>query len=165
MKKLFLVRHAKSSWEDSSLADIERPLNKRGKRDAPFMSKLLNKKNIKIDIIYTSPAVRALTTSKIFAQELNIPQDKIVVYEKLYDSGIKELSQLINNISENHSSVLIVGHNPSLTSFANHLSDKFIDNIPTCGIVGIEFDINSWKKIERGKGKIFLFEYPKKYIK
>lgn len=165
MKKLFLVRHAKSSWEDSSLPDIERPLNKRGKRDAPFMSKLLKKKNITIDAIYSSPAVRALNTSQIFAEELNYPKKKIIVDDKIYHSGIKELSEIVNNIPETYSSVIIVGHNPALTSFANHLGNKFIDNIPTCGIVGIEFDVNSWEKVERGNGKIFLFEYPKKYLK
>ncbi|MEJ5352628.1 MAG: histidine phosphatase family protein [Melioribacteraceae bacterium] len=165
MKQLFLLRHAKSSWEDSSLSDIERPLNKRGKRDAPFMANLFKQKEISVDAIYSSHALRALKTAEIFSKELHIKKENIVIEEKIYEAGIKELCDIVNNIPETYSSVMIVGHNPGLTSFANFLGNKFIDNIPTCGIVGIEFRLKKWKEIERDTGEIFLFEYPKKYLK
>ncbi len=165
MKKLFLLRHAKSSWEDSTLLDIERPLNKRGKRDAPFMAKLIKQKEIIIDVIYTSHALRALKTAEIFSKELHIKKENFIVEEKIYEAGIKELCDIVNNIPDNYDSVMIVGHNPGLTSFANFLGNKYMGNIPTCGIVGIEFKLKKWEEVERGSGEIFLFEYPKKYFK
>jgi len=165
MKKLFLLRHAKSSWEDSTLSDIERPLNKRGKRDAPFMAKLIRQKEILVDAIYSSHAIRALKTAEIFSKELNIKKENFIVEEKIYEAGIKELCNLVNDIPDEYFSVMIVGHNPGLTSFANFLGNKYIDNIPTCGIVGFEFRLKKWEEIERGSGEIFLFEYPKKYLK
>lgn len=163
MKNLFLVRHAKSSWDDPSLTDIERPLNKRGKRDAPFMANLLKQKGFTVDVIYSSHAKRALKTAEIFSKELNL--DKIIIEEEIYEAGIKELCYVVNNITKKFSSVILVGHNPGLTSFANFIGDKYIENIPTCGIVGINFEVKNWEEIERRKGKIFLFEYPKKYFK
>lgn len=165
MKQLFLLRHAKSSWEDSSLSDIERPLNKRGKRDAPFMANLIKQKEISIDAIYSSHALRALTTAEIFSKELNVDKENFIIEEKIYEANIKELCDVVNNIPDNYSSVIIVGHNPGLTSFANFLGNKYIDNIPTCGIVGIELKLKKWEEVERDTGKIFLFEYPKKYLK
>ncbi|MEG8946505.1 SixA phosphatase family protein [Rosettibacter firmus] len=165
MKKLFLLRHAKSSWEDSSLTDLERPLNKRGKRDAPFMGKLLKEKEINIDTIYTSHALRALMTAEIISKEIHLGKEHIIVEKKIYEAGIKELSDVVSNLPEKFSSVMIIGHNPGLTSFANFLGNKYIDNIPTCGIVGLKFNLESWNEIERGRGEIFLFEYPKKYLK
>jgi len=164
MKTLYLVRHAKSSWDNPNYSDIERPLNKRGKREAPFMGKLLKKEKAKPDIIYSSPAVRASTTAEIIAKEISYPEEKIVRDENIYESGIKELEEIIQGIPNDNTVVMLFGHNPGLTHFVNHLGDKYIDNMPTCSIVGIEFDVNSWREVERNKGKIFLFEYPKKYF-
>ncbi len=164
MKRLYLIRHAKSSWDSHQSSDFERELNKRGKRDAPFMSKLLKKEKVKPDIIYSSPAVRALTTAEIFANELYYPKEKIVCEQNIYESGIFELEEITRNIPDINSTVIMFGHNPGITSYANHLGDKYIDSMPTCSIVGIELGVNSWKEVERGKGKTFLFEYPKKYF-
>ncbi len=164
MKRLFLIRHAKSSWEDAVNSDIERPLNKRGKRDAPFMGKLLREENFIPDLIITSPAVRALATAQIFAEELGYPKKKIITENNIYESGIKEIETVIQKIDSEYKTVFVFGHNPSFTSYVNHVGDQFIDNVPTCGIVGIKFDIEKWKEVERGKGKVFLFEYPKKYL-
>lgn len=165
MKRLYLVRHAKSSWDNPDFSDFDRQLNKRGKRDAPFMGKLLKKENVKPDLIYSSPALRAITTALIFADELDYPKKKIVESRNIYESGIKELEEIVQKIPEEHKSVLIFGHNPALTSFANHLGNKFIDNVPTCAVVGIEFDVKSWKQVEHAAGKTFMFEFPKKYFK
>lgn len=164
MKKLFLIRHAKSDWGHNELPDFERPLNKRGKHDAPFMAKILLKKNIVPDLVYSSPAVRAITTAKIFAEEIGFHKKIIIENEDIYEAGIRELENIVQNIPDEHKTVFLFGHNMTITSYANHLGDKFIDNMPTCSIVGIEFDMKNWKNAERGQGRIFLFEYPKKYL-
>ncbi len=164
MKKIILIRHAKSSWDDPNLTDFERPLNKRGKRDAPFMGKLLKKEKIMPDLIISSPAVRAITTAQIISEELDYPKKKIVIEDCIYESGIKEIESIIQKLDNKLNTVFLFGHNPTFTSYANHLGDKFIDNVPTCGIVGIKLDIEKWKDVERGKGTVYLFEYPKKYL-
>jgi phosphohistidine phosphatase len=164
MKTIYLVRHAKSSWKEAGLSDFERPLNKRGQHDAPFMAKLLAKKDEMPEVIVSSPALRALTTAKIFASEFN-SDTQIVEEEKIYEAGLGNLIKIINNLPETNKTVMIFGHNPGLTYLANYLGDKSIDNIPTCGIVKITFDINSWQDISDGSGKIVFFEYPKKYYK
>lgn len=165
MKKLFLIRHAKSSWDEQGVTDLKRPLNKRGKRDAPFMGKLLHKGMIIPEQIYSSPAVRAITTANIFANELKFEKENIHVFESIYSGGIRELEDLIQNFDDDYNSVFIFGHNPTFTVYANHLGDKYIANMPTCSIVGFELIVKRWAEVERGKGKTFLFEYPKKYFK
>ncbi|HOI30395.1 MAG TPA: histidine phosphatase family protein [Melioribacteraceae bacterium] len=164
MKKLFLIRHAKSSWGESGLTDYERPLNKRGERDAPFMAQLLKKEKINPDAVYSSPALRAITTAEIFAGEIGFDLKKIIIDDSIYDSGIRELETIVQKISESYKKVFLFGHNPAITLYANHLGNKLVTNIPTCGIVGIEFYVESWKDVERGKGKTFFFEFPKKYF-
>lgn len=164
MKKLFLIRHAKSSRDDSGITDYERPLNKRGERDAPFMAQLLKKEKIYPDTVYSSPAVRAITTAEIFSGEIGFELKKIITEDSIYEGGIKELESIVQKISASSKTVFLFGHNPTFTYYANHLGNKMITNIPTCGIVGIEFNIESWKEAERGKGKTFLFEFPKKYF-
>ena len=165
MKKLFLIRHAKSSWDHPDVPDFERPLNKRGKRDAPFMGNLLFKQKIKPDAIITSPAVRALTTAEIFAKELGYPKKKIIRDENMYECGLGDLEDIVQSISDDFSTVLLFGHNPAITSYSNHLGNRYIDGLPTCAIVGIELNVDKWKKAERDKGNVFLFEYPKKYFR
>lgn len=164
MKKIYLVRHAKSSWDHSELKDHDRPLNKRGKRDAPFMASILKKAKIFPELIYTSTAERALSTAEIFIEELNIPKDDLIKTSSIYEAGIKEIERIIHQSSDEYSSIMLFGHNPVFTIYANHLGDKYIDNMPTCSIVGIECKVDKWEEIERGKGKTFLFEYPKKYF-
>lgn len=164
MKKLYLIRHAKSSWDDPGLSDFERQLNHRGKRDAPFMAKLLKKEKAKPDLLVSSNAMRAFTTAQIFAEVFNYPVDKVILSEAIYEAGLKELEKVVQEIDNEFSSVFLFGHNMAITSYANHLGNKYIPNMPTCSIVGIKFDLTSWKEVERGAGKIFLFEYPKKHF-
>lgn len=164
MKTIYLIRHAKSSWDNEGLTDFERPINNRGNRDAPFMASLLKKEKVLPDLIIASPALRVKTTAEIFAVELNYPKNKISFENSLYLCGIKELEEIVQGISDSNKIVLLFGHNPALTNYANHLGNKFITNIPTCGIVGIEFKETSWCEVERGKGKTFRFEFPKKYF-
>jgi len=162
MKTLYLSRHAKSSWRDPGLSDIDRPLNKRGKRDAPFMGKLLAEKGINPDLIISSPAKRARATAKIIASELNYDKEKIIFDKNIYEGTGRRLLEIISEIKEKYNFVMLFGHNPGLTVLSNNLSDRFIDNIPTCGVVALEFN-TSWKEIELNSAGFLFFEYPKKH--
>ena len=164
MKTLYLNRHAKSSWDDPSLADFDRPLNKRGKRDAPFMGEVLSKLVPAPDVIYSSPANRALTTAKIIGNAFDYREADIIEDINIYESAVSELLRIVNSTSNEHNSIMMFGHNPTFTMASNFLSDKFIDNIPTCGFVQIDFDVDSWELVEGDRGKLVLFEYPKKHL-
>ena len=157
MKKLYLLRHAKSSWKDLTLSDFNRPLNKRGKRDAPLMAKKLKELGIRPDIIISSPAKRAHKTAKIFAKTLHATLE---TEEKLYEAHTSDIKEVIQAAFKKYDSVMIVGHNPELTMFNDEISNIPIFNIPTTGIVGISFQNDG---TSLNKGIQLFFEYPKKY--
>ncbi|MFK7773881.1 MAG: histidine phosphatase family protein [Saprospiraceae bacterium] len=163
MKKVYLIRHAKSSWEDPGLSDIERPLNNRGLRDGPFMSKMLKGENVNPDKLISSPANRAFTTATFFAKELNIPEQAIIVRKEIYHAYPEEVLNIIRNLSDADDVILLFGHNPCFTSLANQFSDEYIPNVPTCGIVKIEADVERWSDFEK-KGKLKTFYFPKQYL-
>ena len=163
MKTIYLVRHAKSSWEDSSLSDFDRPLNKRGKNDAPFMAKTVKEKISVPDLIFSSPAKRAFTTALQFAETFGFNSEDIISDIKIYEAGVSDIMRIINNVSDKLNSIMIFGHNPTFTMVSNYISNKHIDNIPTCGFVQINCDCSSWDDINGNSGKLVLFEYPKKY--
>lgn len=166
MKKLlYLIRHAKSSWDDPSLRDHDRPLNKRGKRDAPLMANVLKKKGIKPDLIYSSTAERALEFAKVIAEILDFKKKKIVSTKDLYMADVKEMLGILRSVEDSAKTVFMVSHNPYITEFANSLCNYNLDNIPTSGVFCIEFDVKKWKDIDLGKGKFVSFDYPKKYYK
>lgn len=164
MRQLILVRHAKSSWENPELNDFERPLNKRGKRDAPFMADLLAEKKVKPDLVLSSPAVRTKLTAIEFANKLGIDKEKIIWNEKLYLASAAKIFKILSAIDEKVKSVLLVGHNPGLTDLQNFLCSEEIDNIPTCGIVAMKTK-KDWKNINEKNFELEFFEYPKKYFK
>lgn len=164
MKRLYLIRHAKSSWKDQDLTDIERPLNTRGKRDAPCMGKRLKDLKVHPDLIVSSPAKRALKTAKVIAREIGYPKKRIETDESIYLAGVSTLLLVIQNIEDSYQQVILFGHNPGFTELAEYLTDQQFDNIPTCGIVCMDFDIESWKEVAEGKGILVSFDYPKKYV-
>ena len=164
MKRIYLIRHAKSSWKEMDLADFDRPLNKRGKRDAPIMGKRLNSLYGKPDLIMTSPAKRAMRTAVIFAKELGYPVEKIFKNELIYMAGVSELLGLIHLIDDSNDKVMLFGHNPDLTILANYLTRNHIDNIPTCGIFCMDFNIEFWKDVAQSQGQFVFFDYPKRYL-
>lgn len=164
MKKLYLVRHAKSSWKDMSLDDIDRPLNKRGKRDAPFMGQLMKEKNIVPDRLITSPAKRAKDTGIAFAKALGAKQDKFEIDPKVYEATVTDLISLIQNWNNEWSTVLLFGHNYTYTMFANYYANPPIDNVPTGAVVAIEFEVEEWKDVNLENGRVVFFEYPRKYF-
>ena len=164
MKTLYLARHAKSSWKHPELSDIERPLNKRGKRDAPYIGNLLKEKGVKPNILISSPAVRARKTAVVIAERIDYTKSKILIDDKIYESSSTELLNIIKSFDDKYNSVMMFGHNPGFTMLNNYLTNSFIDNIPTCGVVGIRFK-SSWEKIDNASGKAFFFIYPKLFIK
>lgn len=161
MKRLTLIRHAKSSWKYPELTDSERPLNKRGKRDAPMMGKRLATKKQFPDLIISSPANRAIKTAKAIAKELDYPLKKITQKKKVYMATVEELMTVIQKISDQHQHVMLFGHNPTLNDLSFYLTNHRVANIPTCGVFCIDFEIRSWKEVAREKGKFIYFDFPK----
>lgn len=164
MKTLYIARHAKSSWKFPDLTDFERPLNKRGKKNAPFMGELLAEKKIKPELIISSPALRAKVTAIAISEKIDYPQEKILFDDEIYEAGLFTLRELISKFSNDYSSIMIFGHNPGFTSLNNYLSNKYIDNIPTCGIVALDLEIDTWADLSERCGKQIFFEYPKKHV-
>jgi len=162
MKRLIVIRHAKSSWDDPTQSDFDRPLNKRGERDAPRMARQLKEKEFAIDLFVTSPAKRALSTCEKMAAILNYPNEKIKTERSLYHADEEGILKVVKNLSDKHDLVLVFGHNPGLTDFVNRLLGEHILNIPTCGVVSCLLSIDSWKDLNWGKGKIEFFDFPKK---
>lgn len=161
MKTIYLVRHAKSSWDFPELDDFHRPLNARGKKDAPRMGRYLNEQGLQPDLVISSPAVRALKTAKKVAAKLGIDKREIVTDKAIYHAWPDKLLKVIVELDDQHSSVMLFGHNPGLTEFANKLGNLAIDNIPTTGAVGIQFDVDFWRAIGYNSGQLLFFQYPK----
>ncbi len=161
MKTLYLLRHAKSSWKFPELDDFERPLNKRGKKDAPAMGRFLKDKDIMPDIIISSPAVRASMTTRIISDILSYPLSRVKYSDKIYEADTTSLLKVVSRVDDKFNSTMLVGHNPGMTYFANMLSSARIDNIPTCGIICTELDISSWQEILENCGTFKFFKFPK----
>lgn len=162
MKTLYLLRHAKSSWDDPDLDDFDRPLNHRGKKDAPKMGKRLRKAGAAISFICSSPAARAITTARLAGEELSIPKNAIREERKLYHAGPDGILAIVQSFSEEIDTVMIVGHNPGLTEFADELLNEDLGNIPTAGIVGAKLNVATWKEVRWGSGKMEFYDYPKR---
>lgn len=160
-KTLFLVRHAKSSWDDVALPDKERPLADRGKRDAPMMGKRLAKRQVKPDLILSSPARRALATAEIIAKELNYRSEAIVVDDRLYATEVEKLLGVISELSGELKCVMLFGHNPEFTDLAHRLSNEPA-LMPTCAVAQFTFNSTSWSSIGSTKPTAALLDYPKK---
>lgn len=165
MKILCLVRHAKSSWDNPELSDFDRPLNDRGKKNAPRMGKRLREKHVTPDVMLSSPAERALTTCKELAKELHFSEEKIKTDKRLYhaneDQILKVVQELKDSPRDSEEVVMIFGHNPGLTEFANALLNETIMNIPTCGVVYATLNIEYWKEARFGCGELVFFDFPK----
>jgi phosphohistidine phosphatase len=165
MKTLFLIRHAKSSWDNPSLDDFDRPLNKRGLKDAPFMAALIEAKNFIPDKIVSSPANRAITTAMYFGKAFNIPSERILLNEEIYEAYPDTLSRIIHRFEDNWDTVFLFGHNPGFTELANRFSSAFISNIPTCGVVRIMANIDTWADFVPGKARVTDMYTPKEFQK
>ena len=152
LKTLFLVRHAKSSWKHPELEDSERPLNKRGTRDAPIMGQRLLARSLVPDLIVSSPAVRALTTAQLLAHEVGYSSPAIVVEDELYAASSQDVLAIVSGLDDR----IQVAHNPAITELANWFSDAPIENVPTCGILNVE--ASEWHRI--AAATFAGFDYP-----
>lgn len=164
MKCVYFIRHAKSSWADASIGDIERPLNKRGLRDAPFMAKLLAGKGVKVDKVISSPANRAFTTAGYFAEEQGFSRDDILVKPEIYEAWTQDIIGIVQKLDNDWNTVLLFGHNPAFTSVVNLFADEYLPNLPTCGIVKIEADVEQWSGLNDQTGRMTDYFYPKQYF-
>ena len=155
MKSITLVRHGKSSWE-FDVSDALRPLKNRGINDAKLVANQFVKSYESPDFIYSSPAVRAFSTCKIFLEVFNLSEDSVIVKDGLYDFGGESVINFIKRLPNNYNSVMIFGHNHAFTSIANIFGDKFIDNLPTSGLIKLNFDISDWKELRQGTTELII---------
>ena len=161
MKTLYLLRHAKSSWATPDVKDFDRPLNERGFSDAPEMAARMKERGEKIDLMVSSPALRAYTTATIFCEVLGIDPGSIVQNRQIYLAGSPKLQQLISLFDESASSAMLVAHNPALTDLANDLAHAGIDNVPTCGIVALQLPVEHLFDLQPGQARLLRFNFPK----
>ena len=163
MKVLTLIRHAKSSWKYTGLDDMDRPLNRRGNRDAPLMGDVLGARGCCPEAVFTSPALRALRTAEAIAAGIQYDQQAIVLDGRLYHADTDDLLDFVKSIDASLAWIACVGHNPGLTDLANYLGRQRIDNVPTAGVVEIRFGCDRWDDIDRIEPKSVDFDYPKKH--
>lgn len=161
-RRLYCVRHAKSSWNDPVLEDWQRPLNKRGLHDAPDMGKRLRARGVKPNLIVTSPAERARMTAYALADELGYPVSEIIEDDALYFCGSDSMLDVVRQFDDSFSTVLCVSHNPDVTNFVCLLSDASIADMPTCAVAEIVFRTASWTAIDYGFGVLLELDFPKK---
>jgi phosphohistidine phosphatase len=161
LKTIILVRNAKSSWDDLSLKDDERPLTEKGKKNAPDMARRLAKKKVRIDAILTSPARRAKATAEFFAKEYDIPKKKMIVVPELYMADTAAFIKTIKEAPSKADSIAIFSHNNGITEFANSLCVTRIDHMPTCSVFAVKVDIDDWADFQPGNTEFYFFDYPK----
>ena len=162
MRRLTLIRHAKSSWKDKSLRDFERPLNKRGRQNAQEMGSRLRQHRFQPDMMLTSPARRALATAQAIAAATGWPTERLILEAQLYEADLATLFTIVHGLDDDWNHVVLFGHNPTFTEFANELADAGIENIPTCGVVDLELAIGSWSQVEAKSARMVDFDFPKK---
>lgn len=162
-RTLVMIRHAKSSWANPLQSDFERPLNDRGKKEAPEMGMKLHEHNIIPDLIISSSAKRTRQTAKRIAKEVGYNVEDIKWEEKLYHCISSVFEEVLSEVKDKVETVFVVAHNPGITDFVNQISPEFnIDNMPTCGIVCVHFEAEEWSSYVSAKHKVFLFEHPDK---
>lgn len=150
MKTLILVRHAKSDWKnDPTIEDFDRPLNHRGERDAPAMAKRVAEIGLRVDVLISSPALRALSTAEALAKKLNL---LVQIDQRVYEAGVHDLLTVVRGFDDHQSNVVLVGHNPGLSEFLRYLTDENYADLPTAGVAVVELPLKSWRYTFEGKG-------------
>ena len=164
MKTLTIVRHAKSSWKDTGLRDRDRPLNKRGKRDAPEMGRRILAHGIRPSLIVSSPAKRAWTTATAVAEAINYPREFLQKEDALYLASLDTILDVIMAQDNGFNNLMLFGHNPGFTDMANFLVPGLTNNLPTAGVVSVEIDQDDWNLYERPKTRLVVHDWPKKNL-
>jgi phosphohistidine phosphatase len=162
MRRLTLLRHAKSSWEDPELDDFDRPLNPRGLRNLPDMGRRLARRDDRPGLIVASPALRAITTARGIAREIGYRDNRIVEIPDLYLAGPDRILSIVRHLDDAHPHAMLVGHNPGFTDFANTLDDIRIDNMPTAAMLCVDFPQDRWADVRPDEARFVYFDYPKK---
>jgi phosphohistidine phosphatase len=163
MKILYLMRHAKSSWDFGGLSDKERPLNHRGRCDAPQMGQALAERSIQLNLLVSSPAVRALSTAALVAKEMNYPPERIQVLDGIYEASLDRLVDIIQELPDEAESVLLVGHNPTITDTANALSPTAVHDLTTAAVVCLHFQVDQWAEVSRHNAELYFVDSPKNH--
>lgn len=158
MRTLYISRHGDAEYSYNT--DIARCLTSDGEQEAAWLGDFLLKQQAAVDIVFTSPAQRALTTSQIVINKLGLPAEKLEVIPKLYNASLPGLLEFIRSQGQRYPHILLVAHNPGLSDLVNYLSDEDIGSLPTCGICGIELDLDNWDALQQGSGKLRLISYP-----
>ncbi|MGY0426523.1 MAG: SixA phosphatase family protein [Polaribacter sp.] len=161
MKTLYIVRHAKSSWDYSGIEDIDRPLKKRGIKDAHLMSKFLSKEIERPDVFISSSANRALHTAVVFCENFEYPLANLQLKRQLYSFSDGYLVKTVNALDDGFNSAIIFSHDHGINTFVNEFGDRPLAHVTTCGVIGIQFKEKHWKNIRRGK--TILVEFPKNH--
>lgn len=161
MKTLLIIRHAKSSWDNSIVNDIDRPLNDRGKRDAPAMAQRLIKTNVRIGLFVSSPAKRARNTAALFIREYGRPEKEILFIPELYHASVQTFKETVSALDEKYDSVALFSHNPGITAFVNTLTSVRLDNMPTCGVFAVTSLAEHWSEFSSAGATFWFFDYPK----
>ena len=162
MKTLLVIRHAKSSWDITTLNDFDRALNERGKKDAPVMAQRLIDKHINIEAFVTSPAKRAKKTAEFFCTVYNKKKEDIILLSALYHASSENFYTIVEQLNDDFKTVAIFSHNPGITEFVNELVENvLIDNMPTCSIFAIQINTAKWKGFKKAKKELLFFDYPK----
>lgn len=164
MRTLYLVRHAKSSWEHPGLRDFDRPLNERGQKDAPRMAQMLVKEGIKPDFLISSPAKRAIGTAIAFAETFGFSAEDVQREPNIYEAFPQEILRIISELPDTATCIMLFGHNPTMTEVANQFTEDFIDNVPTCGVVKISSNAENWQSFYEGNSKITACYFPKEVL-
>jgi len=162
MKRLTLIRHAKSDWSSAAKSDFERPLNGRGKKAAPLMGKRLAECGSAPDRLISSPAKRARQTAVKIAKEIGYPKDRVEYCEAIYEADLQTLINLVRNLDDRHSDVILIGHNPGFSELGQWLSSEAPEWLPTCGLVTLELAIASWAETGADCADLLRYDYPKK---
>lgn len=161
MKTLLIIRHAKSSWDQPGISDFERPLNERGKKDAPQMAKRIKDKGIHLDLVLSSPAKRAKKTARYFAEEFGFKKEDINLVEALYGATQTEFLQTVKEIDDRYNTVALFSHNPGISDFASSLTNVKVDDMPTCAVFALQVETESWKNFPDAEKNFLFFDYPK----
>ena len=160
MKKLLLVRHASSDYAELGSKDIDRALNETGIQQAHSMATYVKDKGVCPDLLIVSPAVRTRKTALFFVDSFGIGENKINLVDDVYEAEPETLLEIIRNVSNEIETLMLVGHNPSIALLSSYLSDEVIEQVPTCGVVDLIFDINDWAAISRGSGELISLQSP-----
>lgn len=161
MKRLTLVRHAKSSWKEPGLADFDRPLNPRGRRDLPVMAQRLAAADPP-DRIVTSPAVRAFETARVLAAELGFPESSLVTEPRIYEASRAQLFDILRHQPDDCAHLMLVGHLPGIADLSRALCGAPAGKFPTCGVACMRLPAEGWWGIAEGQGELVSFDYPKR---